>query len=294
MPGWLHGRVALITGGSSGIGRAIVARFVDEGAKVGIMDIAPDAFVPTAAERGSVRVVKGDVRRLADNIAAVEETVAAFGKLDIFVGNSGVGDGFRELVDLELDSIESAFDEMFAVNVKGYLLGAKAALPALVATGGCMIFTLSNSSFLADGGGPLYVASKHAGLGIVRQLAHELGPRIRVNGVAPGGTATDFRLLTSLGVACDGTQQRAQEVQGIGGTAPDMHEFLADISPLALSPEPADHAGAYVLLASEENARNITGTVINTDGGYGVRGLRRVRGGDDLVARMAAQSVPDV
>ena len=74
--------------------------------------------------------------------------------------------------------IEEAFDEMFAVNVKGYLLGAKAALPELVATGGNMVFTLSNSSFLPDGGGPLYVASKHACLGLVRQLAHELAPRI--------------------------------------------------------------------------------------------------------------------
>lgn len=200
MPGWLEGRVALITGGSSGIGRAVVARFVREGARVAIMDIAPEAFEADEAERDAVHMVGGDVRFLADNIRAVEEAVERFGKLDIFIGNTGVGDAFTELKDLAPDVIEAAFDEMFAVNVKGYLLGAKAALPELVATGGCMIFTLSNSSFLADGGGPLYIASKHACLGLVRQLAHELAPRIRVNAVAPGGTVTDFRLLASFGL----------------------------------------------------------------------------------------------
>jgi NAD(P)-dependent dehydrogenase (short-subunit alcohol dehydrogenase family) len=253
------------------------------------MDIAPEAFEADDVERDAVHVVGGDVRFLADNVRAVEETVERFGKLDIFIGNTGVGDAFTELKDLAPDVIEAAFDEMFAVNVKGYLLGAKAALPELVATGGCMIFTLSNSSFLADGGGPLYIASKHACLGLVRQLAHELAPRIRVNGVAPGGTVTDFRLLASFGLDEQGRQQRVYEVDD-GHRAADKHEFLAEVAPLKFSPDASDHAGAYVLLASEENSRNITGTVINCDGGLGVRGLRRVRGGDDLVASLESRS----
>jgi 2,3-dihydroxy-2,3-dihydrophenylpropionate dehydrogenase len=287
MAGWLENRVALVTGGSSGIGRAVVSRFVSEGASVAVMDIAPDAFETEDAERDAVHVVGGDVRRLADNVRAVEETVARFGKLDIFVGNTGVGDAFVELKDLSADVIEEACDEMFAVNVKGYVLGAKAALPPLVASGGCMVFTLSNSSFLPDGGGPLYVASKHACLGLVRQLAHELAPRVRVNGVAPGGTVTDFRLLASLGLDEEGRQRRVYDVDD-GERPPDRHQFLAEVAPLMLSPEPSDHAGAYVFLASEENARNITGTVINCDGGLGVRGLRRVRGGEGLTAPSGA------
>jgi NAD(P)-dependent dehydrogenase (short-subunit alcohol dehydrogenase family) len=283
MAGWLEGRVALITGGACGIGRAVVARFVREGASVGVMDIAPDAFDPDDRERERVHVVGGDVRRLEDNVRAVERTVARFGKLDVFVANTGVGDAFLELKDLSAQIIDEAFDEMFAVNVKGYLLGAKAALPELVASRGCMIFTLSNASFLPDGGGPLYVASKHACLGLVRQLAHELAPTIRVNAVAPGGTVTDFRLLASLGLDDQGHQRRVYDVDD-GARPSDKHAFLADLAPLKLSPDAADHAGAYVLLASRENSRNITGAVISSDGGLDVRGLRRIRGGEGLSA----------
>ena len=285
MAGWLERKVALVTGGASGIGRAVVARFVREGASVVVMDIAREAFQPDEAERDAVHVVGGDVRRLADNVRAVEETVARLGKLDVFVGNTGVGDAFVELKDLSPDVIEEAFDEMFAVNVKGFLLGAKAALPEVVASRGCMIFTLSNSSFLPDGGGPLYVASKHACLGLVRQLAHELAPTVRVNAVAPGGTVTDFRLLASLGLDDVGRQRRVYDIDD-GERPPDRHQFLAEVAPLMLSPDPSDHAGAYVFLASEENSRNITGTVIQSDGGLGVRGLRRIRGGEGLAAEL--------
>ena len=121
--------------------------------------------------------------------APCAQTVARFGKLDIFVGNTGVGDAFVELKDLAPDVIDEAFDEMFAVNVKGYLLGAKAALPELVASGGCMIFTLSNSSFLPDGGGTA-LRREQARMPRARPpvRARARAPRIRVNAVAPGGT----------------------------------------------------------------------------------------------------------
>src|SRR5882757_588052 len=146
MAGWLEDRVALITGGAAGIGRAVVSRYVAEGAKVAILDISPELFEPIPEEQDKVLVIKGDVRSMADNERAVAETVERFGKLDIFVGNSGVGDGFVELVDLDPETISESFDEMFGVNVKGYLLGAKAALPELVRSRGCIIYTLSTSS----------------------------------------------------------------------------------------------------------------------------------------------------
>jgi NAD(P)-dependent dehydrogenase (short-subunit alcohol dehydrogenase family) len=273
--GWLEGRVALVTGGASGIGRAVVSRFVREGARVVVLDLTPERHEHGEGERDAVHVVGGDVTRLADNVAAVEEAVRRFGQLDVFVGNSGIGDGFAQLTALRDDVIEEAFDELFAVNVKGYLLGAKAALPALLETSGCMIFTLSNSSFYPDGGGPLYVASKHACLGLVRELAHELAPRVRVNGVAPGGTLTDFRLPAAFGLDEHGQRLRAQD-------DPGLDRMIESVTPLGIAAEPEDHAGAYVLLASPENARAITGTVISTDAGLGVRGIRRVRGGDEL------------
>ena len=81
---------------------------------------------------------------------------------------------------------------MFGVNVKGYLLGAKAAYRELAKTRGSIIFTVSNAGFYPCGGGPLYTASKHAVVGLIRQLAYELAPSVRVNAVAPGLVRTAF------------------------------------------------------------------------------------------------------
>ncbi|MGH9025603.1 MAG: 3-(cis-5,6-dihydroxycyclohexa-1,3-dien-1-yl)propanoate dehydrogenase [Acidimicrobiia bacterium] len=276
MAGWLEGRAALVTGGGSGIGRAVVDRFVREGARVGVLEIAPDrADALTDAHGDAVVPVTGDVTQLEDNARAVKETVGAFGALDVFVGNSGIMDGFTPLAALSDDNIEDVFDSLFAVNVKGYLLGAKATLPELLKTRGSMIFTVSNAGFYAGGGGPVYTATKHAVVGLICQLAHELAPKVRVNGVAPGGTVTDLRLPPALGTDPDGNTRRAFDV-------PDIEDAIRGVTPLHMAPSPADHAAAYVLLASPENSPAMTGAIINSDGGLGVRGLKGVSGGDDL------------
>ena len=198
--GWLDNQVALVTGGGSVIGRGIVARFLAEGARVGVLERFPDRVEQLRADFGTaVYPVQGDVTRLEDNQRAVAETVRAFGQLDIFVGNAGVFDSFLRFEALPEDALSAAFDEQFSVNVKGCLLGAKAALPELMKTEGCMVFTASVAGFNSGGGGVLYTASKHAVVGMIRQLAAELGPRVRVNGVAPGGTRTDLRGLAAVG-----------------------------------------------------------------------------------------------
>lgn len=278
----LEGQTAIVTGGASGIGRAVVERFVAEGAEVVVLDRAIDRLEPPAEWGTRVLGVAGDVTRLEDNEAAVAAALEAFGKLDLFVANSGITDGFTPLAELEPGQIAGAFDEIFAVNVKGVLFGCRAALEALVASRGSIIVTLSNSSLYPDGGGPLYVASKHAALGLVRQLAHELAPAVRVNGVAPGGTPTDLRMPRTLGLDADGEPRRAQE-------APDIDEMIEAVTPLAISARPEDHAGAFALLADREDSRTITGSVISTDAGLGVRGIRRVRGGDDLAATVSSR-----
>ena len=154
--GWLDGRVALVTGGGAGIGRAVVERFLAEGARVGVLErVAARVEQLQAAFGSAVVAVQGDVTRLADNQHAVDATVRAFGQLDIFVGNAGVFDRFISLADLPGEQISAAFDELFGVNVKGALLGAKATLPALLKTEGCMIFTASVAGFFPGGGGPL-------------------------------------------------------------------------------------------------------------------------------------------
>src|SRR5262249_30599236 len=134
--------------------------------------------------------IEGDVRDPGANREAVRLAVDAFGGLDIFIGNAAVFDGFVAVTELQPDLLRPAALELLDINVVGYLLGAHASAGELARRRGSLIFTVSNAAFAAGGGGALYTASKHAVLGLVRQLAYELAPEVRVNGVAPGGTLT--------------------------------------------------------------------------------------------------------
>jgi NAD(P)-dependent dehydrogenase (short-subunit alcohol dehydrogenase family) len=263
--GWLDGQVALVTGGGSGIGRAIVERFIEEGARLGVVERVAARVEQLQKDFGKAMVaVQGDVTRLEDNNRAVQETVNAFGQLDIFVGNAGIFDDFRALADVPEEKLGAAFDELFGVNVKGYVLGAKAALSELLKTDGCMVFTASVAGLNSGGGGALYTASKHAVVGLIRQLAVELGPKIRVNGVAPGGTRTDLRGLMVLG-----QDERSQFAD------PGWEERLRTNNPLQIALQPSDLASAYVFLASKRNARGITGVLMTVDAGSTLRVPRR-------------------
>ena len=263
--GWLDGQVALVTGGGSGIGRAVVARFIAEGARVGVLDRVAGRAQELRSEFGDALVaVTGDVSQLGDNQRAVAETVGAFGRLDVFIGNAGVFDSFLSLADFPEESLSAACDELFGVNVKGCILGAKAALPELMKTEGSMVFTASVAGSNSGGGGPLYTASKHAVVGLIRQLAAELGPRIRVNGVAPGGTMTDLRGLSVL---------RQEDHSHFAD--PGTEERMRTNNPLQIALAPGDLAGAYVFLSSRANARGITGTVLTVDAGAMLRVPRR-------------------
>lgn len=262
--GWLDGQVALVTGGGSGIGRAVVARFVAEGARVAAMDRVAARTEQLQAEfGGSVVGLTGDVSQLADNKAAVAATVAAFGRLDIFVGNAGVFDVYAPIAEFPEERLSAAFDELFGVNVKGVLFGAKAALPELIKTSGSIVLTASVAGANSGGGGALYTASKHAVVGLIRQLAVEFGPSVRVNGVAPGGTMTDLRGLATLHQ--EGSSQFSD---------PAMADRLAAGNPLRMALQPDDIAGAYLFLASS-SARGITGTVVTVDAGSTLRVPRR-------------------
>jgi NAD(P)-dependent dehydrogenase (short-subunit alcohol dehydrogenase family) len=275
--GWLDGETALITGGASGLGLALAHRFLEEGARVAIMDRSPERLAAAHAQLGAeVVAIAGDVTRIADNRRAVAAAEERFGKLDCFVGNAGMWDFMTKLEDLPDDeSLESAIDELLGTNVKGYILGAKAALPSLARSGGSIIFTLSNAAFAVAGGGPLYTASKHAGVGLVRQLAHELAPRVRVNAVAPGAISTDLRGPESLGLA-------STSIAGV-----PLADFVPEVVPMGFLPAPEEYAGPYVLLASRRNSSSATASIINIDGGMAVRGFPRPGAGYDLAARFA-------
>ena len=142
--GWLDGQVALVTGGGSGISRAVVARFIDEGARVAVMERVATRADQLRAEFGDKVVgIAGDVAVFSDNRRAVTETVHAFGRLDVFVGNAGIFDVYAEIADMAEDQLSQAYDELFAVNVKGLLWGVKAALPELRKNQGSIVFTAS-------------------------------------------------------------------------------------------------------------------------------------------------------
>ena len=260
--GRLDGQVVLITGGGAGLGRAIVDRFVAEGARVAVLDKSAERIRELVAAHGAAVVgTAGDVRSLADNESAVAQCVATFGQLDCAIGNAGIWDYSMRLVDLPPATIDAAFDEVFQVNVKGYLLLAKAALPALAKSRGSILYTVSNAGFYPAGGGPLYTATKHAVVGLIRQLAYELAPIIRVNGVAPGAIHTDLRGPAALG----------QEGRSIATL--NMPENLGARIPVGRVPTAAEYAGAYVFFATRTDAMPATGSVLNDDGGFGVMGF---------------------
>jgi NAD(P)-dependent dehydrogenase (short-subunit alcohol dehydrogenase family) len=269
--GELEGQVALVTGGASGLGKAIVERFLQEGARVGILDRAKERTEALQQQLGDrVSATVGDVTLLADNRRAVADTVEKFGRLDCFIGNAGVWDFNIPLAMLPDDRIEKAFDELFGINVKGCMLGAKAALTELAKTRGNIIYTVSFAGFHPSGGGPLYTSSKHALVGMIRELAFELAPKIRVNGVAPGPMPTDLRGLKSLEMDNRTISELVNPEQSTRGL------------PLGRFPELEDYMGAYLMLASRKHGILTTGHVINCDSGLEIRGIATIAGGEHL------------
>ncbi len=261
---WIDGQVAIVTGGGSGLGLSLVRRFLEENASVAVLERSPAKAADLRRTfGGEVVVVEGDAAALADNRRAVAATVERFGKLDTFIANAAIWDHNTPLLEIPDDTFDAAFDELFHINVKACLAGAKAAVPELEKTRGSIILTGSNACFYPSGGGPLYTASKHALLGLMRQLAYELAPAIRVNGVAPCAMASDLRGPRSLGLDTR-TLTDTVSLQAIGRGLPI--QFL---------PEAEDFTGSFVLLASRHNSRTITGTMLHADGGLVARGLRK-------------------
>lgn len=262
----MDGKTALVTGGAGGIGEAVVRAYVEAGARVGILDRDEERLHAVTRDLGDAVVgIHGSVERMADNVRAVKATVEAFGSLTTFVGNAGVGAGNLTLAQMPVEHLEEAIDEIFAINVRGYLLGARAALPEVLRANGSMIFSTSIAGYRAVDDGVLYVASKHADVGIVRQLAWEFAPRVRVNGVAIGVAKTNM----------EGLEVLSQPT--VDAVLPGAEQVI----PLGTIPEAADHAGAFLYLASDR-ASVTTGECIWTDSGFGIRGIGSPRGGSYL------------
>lgn len=264
----LQDQVMLVVGGASGIGRGVVDGALAAGARVGVLDLDGERLAGLAEEHGeSVVPTVGDATSLESNEEAVARTLEAYGRIDSLVLVVGVWDYFVGINDMPKEKLAEAFDELFRTNVGSTLLSIKAALPALLESEGNIVLTVSNSGFYPAGGGTLYTASKFAVRGLVHELAYELSPKVRVNGVAPGGTPTELRGLKALGQ--DGMRL---------GEIPDVEQLIRSTNPLGVVPSPADHASSYLFLASRATTAAVTGTIIHSDGGIGVRGLTQVAG----------------
>lgn len=246
----LEGRVALITGGSRGLGLAITRRFAAEGAVGHVLDLAqtnagaqlPSGFSAIATDVGDEASIE----------AAMQSVVREHGRLDVVVANAGLVPPWRETEGLDM----AEWDRVMSVNVRGVAATIKHATPAMKTHGGAIIVMASINAYLAHPRQMLYTASKHAALGIVRAAARDLGRfGIRVNGIAPGPIATDALL--------DRIRARAQN----GG--PSEHEALAALAAdnaLARLATADEVAKAALFLASDL-ASGISGELIPVDAG---------------------------
>jgi len=250
----LTGYRTIVTGAGAGIGRAILRRYLAEGAQV-VAVVRKEADRAALEAEGAV-VVVGDVSLYDTAAHAVAAAVTHFGGLDTYVANAGLWDFHKRLEKQSPQELAQAFDEIMGVNLKGALYAAKAALPALRESRGSLIVTGSNACFRAGGGGVLYTASKFALRGLVMQLAKEFAPEVRVNGVAPGATDTGISGPSALGQRDKDMNADRQRLDAMG-----------DHIPLKRVSAPEDHAALYVLLASQVESSYVTGAMLLSDGG---------------------------
>lgn len=250
----LQDKVAVVTGGASGIGAGICAEFVAQGARVVVADVDVQRGTAMADALGEQAVFQRvDVTAEADIIVAIELAVETFGGLDTMVNNAGrVGVwSFLE------DTTTEAWDDAFALIARGAFLGIKYAAKVMRQNGGGSIINTGSVAGIRSGYGPhQYGAAKAALLGLAHSAAVELAPYdITVNTVIPGGVATR---IVGHGARLEGA--------ALDASVDAVRESLADFQPIPRAGEPEDLAAAVVFLAGP-GARFLTGQEIVVDGG---------------------------
>lgn len=252
----LSGKVALVTGARGGIGRAIVARFLDEGATVFAADLTPTGSLDASEEDGS-QFVKLDVTQEADAIAAMDHVRNAHGKLDILVNAAGI-----EIEKTVEETTLEEWNHSFAVNSTGTFLTSKYAIPlmreaAKSGSSASLINFGSYDGFIADPGLAAYCATKGAVHALTRAMACDHGPEgIRVNAICPG--YIDTPMLQSF-FNGDGSG-------GEGGNIETLQQAVKDVHPMRTYGTPTDIANLVNWLASDE-ARYASGQLWVIDGG---------------------------
>jgi NAD(P)-dependent dehydrogenase (short-subunit alcohol dehydrogenase family) len=259
MSGRLAGRVAVITGAASGMGRATVERFLDEGACVVAADLNEARGAELVAARGAagdakrLRFLRADVSEEADVAGAVDAALGEFGRLDVMFNNAGVGGAFGPITETEV----AAWDETFAIDTRSVFLGIKHAARAMIAAGrgGSIINTASIAALSGGGGAQAYSAAKAAVASLTQSTSLELAPhRIRVNAICPGVIYTPLMH---------------------GGNEAAADEWRREIQPWPDRGEPAHIAAAALFLASDDSVF-VSGHALVVDGGLTAAGPRLV------------------
>ena len=252
--GKLAGKVAIITGGTSGIGRAAVHLFVAEGARVLIADIQDDKGKRLVEELGtSAAYVHADVSREADIEAALDHALQKFGRLDCLFNNAGfpgVGGPIEAI-------LADAYDNTMGVLLRGVFLGMKHAAPIMKRQGAGSIISTASVAGLQAGHGPhVYSAAKAAVIHLTRSVAMELGESgVRVNCICPGGIATPI-FGKAFGLSDEAAERSVATMQAI----------LAKIQPIQRAGLPEDIAKAALWLASDDSSF-VNGQALVVDGG---------------------------
>ena len=252
--GKLEKKVAIITGGSSGIGEASVRLFVQEGCRVLISDRNAEAGERLAKELGSAALfARTDVTVEADVKAAVDLAVKTFGRLDCMFNNAGMSGILRPIEDVTVEE----YEQLTSVNLKGVFLGMKYAAPVMKGQrSGSIVNTSSMGGLKAETAPHLYCASKAAVNHLTKVVANELGGwNVRVNALSPGAIVTP--------IFTNNQELSPDEVKAALDRANDA---LAHYQPIPRAGQPSDIANAALWLASDDSTF-VTGANIVVDGG---------------------------
>lgn len=252
--GRFAGKVALITGGGTGIGAASAKRIAEEGGKVVVMG-RREGPLREVADACNGHAVIGDTTSLDDLTRAVAKAEQHFGGLDVLVANAGI-ELFGSVETVELDD----WRRVFEVNLEGAMLAARVAIPAMRKRGGGAIVLMASVAALS--GAPSYVSyltTKAGMLGLNRSIAYDYGPEnIRCNALCPGWVGTEMSERTIHDIA---------RLKGV--TTQDLARDMVGVYPLRRMAEPHEIAAIVAFLCSND-ASFVTGTVLSADGGGGI------------------------
>jgi len=246
--GRLHNRIAVVTGGASGIGRAIVERFHAEGACVVVADISGEEVAVARSLGERALAVHADVRSSTEVQAMYAAAIGRFGGLDIVCNNAGIDGAIRPLADVD----EDQYERIMAINLRGVFLGIKYAIPLLRQRGGGSIINIaSTAGITASPGLGVYGASKAGVIQLARSAAVEYAhDRIRVNAICPAMIETPL-------------------VAHLLRTNPEDAARVLAVTPLGRIGQPREVADVALFLASDESSY-VTGVALPVDGAYTV------------------------